>query len=112
MSPPPPAPCTTRQTISSGIDVAVAQRKAPITKITIATSSTGLRPNRSPSLPCSGIATVAAARYAVMTAGMRSNRPRSAATAGSAGAIAVWSRAPSSITSMRPGSTRRAILTS
>jgi hypothetical protein len=71
------------------------------------TTSSGRRPNRSPSLPYTGMTTVAATKYVVTMAGIWVRPPSSPAIAGSAGAMIVWSSAPSSITTISPGSARR-----
>ena len=49
--PPPPIPWTARNTSSCSIEPAAPESIEPMLKIVIATSSTRLRPYRSPSFP-------------------------------------------------------------
>lgn len=62
ISPPPPIPCSARKAMSCGMDAASPHSTAPTTNAPIAACMTGLRPNRSPSLPYMGMTTVAATR--------------------------------------------------
>ena len=62
ISPPAPIPCTARKAISSSIVWLNPESIEPARKIRIAARNTGLRPIMSPSLPYSGVDTVAASR--------------------------------------------------
>jgi hypothetical protein len=58
--------------------------KHPATKTDIAAMNRGLRPSRSPSFPYTGITTVPAKTYAVVTHNMRSTPPSSPTMVGRA----------------------------
>jgi hypothetical protein len=60
--PPAPMPCTARQAISSVMLVARPHRNEPVMNTIAETWKTTLRPNRSPNLPTSTVATVSASR--------------------------------------------------
>ncbi len=72
----------------------------PIRKMTIAAWKKTLRPYWSPSLPHSGVDTVVASRYAVMTQAMCEPPLRSPTIVGSAVDTIVWSSAASSMPHM------------
>lgn len=97
--PPAPMPCNARQAISSVMFVASPHRKEPVMKMIADTWKTTLRPNRSPNLPTSTVATVSASRYAVTTHDMCAAPPRSDTIVGSAVPTIVWSSAASSMPS-------------
>lgn len=59
---PPPSPCTMRKAIRLTMFHEPAQSSDPSRKIAIPTSSTGLRPKVSASLPYTGSVTVTASR--------------------------------------------------
>ena len=82
--PPAPRPWTARNAISSNIDWLRPDRIEPIRKITIAAWKKIFRPYWSPSLPHSGVDTVVASRYAVMTQAMCEPPLRSPTMVGSA----------------------------
>ena len=67
ISPPAPNPCNPRQRMSCSIVVEKPARMLPSTNRPIPDWNTIFLPNRSPSLPKSGVAMVCARRYAVMT---------------------------------------------
>ena len=100
MSPPAPSPCTARNAMSSNIDWLSPDRIEPIRKITIAAWKKIFRPYWSPSLPHSGVDTVVASRYAVITQAMCDPPLRSPTIVGSAVDTMVWSRAASSMPSI------------
>jgi hypothetical protein len=62
MSPPAPIPCTARHVTSNVIEVAVPHRNEPVMNTIVEIWKTTLRPNRSPNLPASAVATVSASR--------------------------------------------------
>ncbi len=72
----------------------------PVMKTIAETWKSTLRPNRSPNLPTSTVATVSARRYAVTTHDMCAAPPRSDTIVGSAVPTIVWSSAASSMPSM------------
>ena len=86
--------------MSSTIDWLSPDRTDPARKITIAAWKKIFRPYWSPSLPHSGVETVAASRYAVMTQAMCEPPFRSPTIVGSAVETMVWSSAASSIPSI------------
>jgi hypothetical protein len=61
-SPPPPMPCTARNTISPAMFVARPHNIDPMTKIPALSWKILLRPNRSPNFPASATLTVCARR--------------------------------------------------
>ncbi|GAB3922419.1 hypothetical protein GCM10027613_31050 [Microlunatus endophyticus] len=61
-SPPAPSPWTARQEISHSMSWAKPHAAEATTKSPAASCSTSLRPNRSPNLPASTVATVSANR--------------------------------------------------
>ncbi len=97
--PPPPSPWTARNAISSIIEWDRPDSAEPTRKITIEAWKNVFRPYMSPSLPHSGVDTVEASRYAVMTQDRCDSPCRSPAMVGSAVATIVWSRAASSMPS-------------
>lgn len=75
-------------------------RNEPVMKMIAEAWKTTLRPNRSPNLPTSTVATVSASRYAVTTHDMCAAPPRSDTIVGRAVPTIVWSRAARSMPSM------------
>src|SRR3984885_10618186 len=67
ISSPPPAPCTARNTTSSGSDVATPHSADAAVNSPMAASTTLRAPNRSPTQPDTGITTASVTRYAVTT---------------------------------------------
>ena len=82
------------------MDVLRPDRTEPTRKMTIAAWKKIFRPYWSPSLPHSGVDTVVASRYAVMTQAMWEPPLRSPTIVGSAVDTIVWSSAASSMPSM------------
>ena len=70
ISPPAPRPWKARNAASISIEVEKLDRNEPATKMLMLMMNSGRRPNRSDSLPYSGVVTVAAIRYAVVTPGL------------------------------------------
>jgi hypothetical protein len=60
--PPAPIPCTARHATRSVMEVAVPHRNEPVMNTIVEIWKTSLRPNRSPNLPASAVATVSASR--------------------------------------------------
>ena len=60
--PPAPTPWMTRQTMSMPIEVESPQSMLPTRKVTMAAPKSTRRPNRSPSLPSSGMVLTWASR--------------------------------------------------
>src|SRR5579864_1951724 len=86
---------------------ATAQPSDAAVNTASAASSVGRRPKRSPMLPYSGAATVAASKYATTTQEKSANPPSEDTIAGSALARIVWSTAARNMANMTPGNTRR-----
>ncbi len=87
--------------MSSNMDWLRPDRTEPIRKITMAAWKKIFRPYWSPSLPHSGVDTVVASRYAVITQAMCDPPRRSPTIVGSAVDTMVWSSAASSMPSIR-----------
>lgn len=99
ISPPPPRPCTARQTISHTMLSANPAQNEPTPNTTTDSWNISLRPNRSPSLPTTTVMIVSASRYDVTTQDRCPAPPRSPTMVGSAVPTMVWSSAASSIPS-------------
>ena len=93
--PPLPRPWIARNAMSSNIDWLSPDSTEPTRKITIAAWKKIFRPYWSPSLPHSGVETVVASRYAVITQAMCEPPLRSPTMVGSAVDTIVWSSAAS-----------------
>src|SRR5258708_15479601 len=98
--PPPPRPWIARNAMSSTMEWLSPARIEPTRKITIAPWKKIFLPYWSPSLPHSGVDTVVASRYAVMTQAMCEPPRRSPTIVGSAVETMVWSSAARSMPSI------------
>src|SRR4029077_103369 len=91
-----------RKAISSVMDCENPDNQDPTMNPTMPTSMKGLRPNMSPSLPDTGMTTVEATRYAVVTHAYTESPLSSAMIRGIAVPTTVWSSATTRSVSMMP----------
>jgi len=106
INPPPPSPCTARPAMS----VVMSWDRPPITeptmKMLMAPMKRPLRPIRSPSFPYTGIMTVEARMYAVVTQTMWLTPFNSPTMVGKAVLKIIWSSEARSIVIISPTKTR------
>ena len=93
--------------MSMTMEVLSPESTEPIRKMTMAAWKNTFLPYMSPSLPHSGVETVVASRYEVMTQAMCEPPPRSPTIVGSAVDTIVWSSAASIMPHMSAPMMRR-----
>ncbi len=84
INPLPPRPCRARNPISAGIEGASAHANEPAANTRTETTNITRRPQRSPRLPCKGVATATTSKYAAVTPATASGCPNDGPSDGSA----------------------------